>query len=269
MNPRKSWENSNFQIKNIENIIDNLEFYSKRNLKNETYNNIKLGKLERKLIINYSNNFHLQYLNKRINGLNYLIKYSFLFDFEFNIMFKAIEYMDIFYLSLNNDCPIDEISLTCLLISFQFNGVCSRTKNSKLFLSFISNKVNNLFETESLILKVLKYNLCVDSCLDIINFIMVKYFRIYFEDISEKKNFLFLFYKNTFDFIMYIVGDPRYLDLKIYELSFCIFNDIIKLLFKTYRKGFIDNTFVSYYCNKVNLKKSSIVLKSIYGSFKK
>ena len=51
-------------------------------------------------------------------------------------------------------------------------------------------KVNNLFETESLILKVLKYNLCVDSCLDIINFIMVKYFRIYFEDISEKKNFI-------------------------------------------------------------------------------
>ena len=68
---------------------------------------------------------------------------------------------------------------------------------------------------------------------------------------------------------MYIIGDPRYLDLKLYELSFCIFNDIIKLLFKTYRKGFIDNTFVSYYCNKVNLKKSSIVLKSIYGSFKK
>ena len=267
MNPKKSLENSNYHLNSINNIIDNLEFYTKRFLKNEIYTKVQLKKYERKIIINYSKDFHLKYIYQRINGLNCIKKYSFLFEFELNIMLKAIEYMDIFYLSFNIIYPITDISLTCLLVSLQFNGVCSRTKNTKLFLDFISKKVINLIEVENIILKVLKYNLCVDTSLDIINLIMIKYFKIYFEDLSEKKNFLLTFYNYFIHIIMNIIGDPRYLDLKLYDLSYCIFNYIVNLIFKTYRKGFIENIFICNYCNKVNLKKCEIVLKSIYGNF--
>ena len=267
MNPKKSLENSNYHLNSINNIIDNLEFYTKRFLKNEIYTKVQLKKYERKIIINYSKDFHLKYIYQRINGLNCIKKYSFLFEFELNIMLKAIEYMDIFYLSFNIIYPITDISLICLLISLQFNGVCSRTKNIKIFINFISKKVNNLIEVENIILKVLKYNLSVDTSFDIINLIMIKYFKIYFEDISEKKNFLLDFYFYFVDIIIDIIGDPRYLDLKLYDLSYCIFNYIVNLIFKTYRKGFIENIFICNYCNKVNLKKCEIVLKSIYGNF--
>ena len=177
--------------------------------------------------------------------------------------------MDIFYLSFNIIYPIKDISLTCLLISLQFNGVCSQTKNIKIFINFISKKVNNLIEVENIILKVLKYNLSVDTSFDIINLIMIKYFKIYFEDISEKKNFLLDFYFYFVDIIIDIIGDPRYLDLKLYDLSYYIFNYIVNFIFKKYRKGYIENIFMSNYCNKVNLKKCDIVLKSIYRNFKK
>ena len=267
MNPRKQWKNSNYHLNSINNIIDNLEFYSNRFLKNEKFTIFLLKKSERKIIINYSKDFHLKYINERINGLNRIKKYSFLFGFEINIMLKAIEYMDIFYLSFNIIYPITDISLICLLISLQFNGVCSQTKNIKIFINFISKKVNNLIEVENIILKVLKYNLSVDTSFDIINLIMIKYFKIYFEDMSEKKNFLLVFYNYYIHIIMNIIGDPRYLDLKLYDLSYYIFNYIVNFIFKKYRKGYIENIFMSNYCNKVNLKKCEIVLKSIYGNF--
>ena len=112
-----------------------------------------------KFSIDFSNNYILSYLLIRKNAVNFINKQSLFFQIPKNLVYKAINYLDLIY--INNTISFDlmpKISITCLLLAIQFNTCCTINSNIDLknFNTYIKN-IKNITEIEILCLKWLVY----------------------------------------------------------------------------------------------------------------
>ena len=124
-----------------------------------------------KFSIDFSNNYILSYLLNRKNAVNFINKQSLFFQIPKNLVYKAINYLDLIY--INNTISFDlmpKISITCLLLAIQFNTCCTINSNIDLknFNTYIKN-IKNITEIEILCLKWLDYNLGMYDSYDYID----------------------------------------------------------------------------------------------------
>ena len=124
-----------------------------------------------KFSIDFSNNYIMSYLSIRKNVVNFINKQSLFFQIPKNLVYKAINYLDLIY--INNTISFDlmpKISITCLLLAIQFNTCCTINSNIDLknFNSYIKN-IKNITEIEILCLKWLDYNLGMYDSYDYID----------------------------------------------------------------------------------------------------
>ena len=124
-----------------------------------------------KFSIDFSNNYILSYLLIRKNAVNFINKQSLFFQIPKNLVYKAINYLDLIY--INNTISFDlmpKISITCLLLAIQFNTCCTINSNIDLknFNTYIKN-IKNITEIEILCLKWLDYNLGMYDSYDYID----------------------------------------------------------------------------------------------------
>ena len=124
-----------------------------------------------KFSIDFSNNYILSYLSIRKNAVNFINKQSLFFQIPKNLVYKAINYLDLIY--INNTISFDlmpKISITCLLLAIQFNTCCTINSNIDLknFNTYIKN-IKNITEIEILCLKWLDYNLGMYDSYDYID----------------------------------------------------------------------------------------------------
>lgn len=136
-----------------------------------TYDPLLLKFKSSKFSIDFSNNYILSYLSIRKNVVNFINKQSLFFQIPKNLVYKAINYLDLIY--INNTISFDlmpKISITCLLLAIQFNTCCTINSNIDLknFNSYIKN-IKNITEIEILCLKWLDYNLGMYDSYDYID----------------------------------------------------------------------------------------------------
>ena len=171
---------------------------------------------DKKIICDYSNYFHVNYLINREKGINNIKKLSIKFNFSLDVVLKAIDYMDKFFLceKTNN---IIEISSICLLISLKFNDSFSKNYKSKQFIVYLKKKYPNIINLEQEILFTLDYDLNTFSLMDIIHLFFIKNISL-FERIKDSPEFT----RKIWFYAQAIIEDQRYLDFKILELAYCL-----------------------------------------------
>jgi hypothetical protein len=169
---------------------------------------------DKKIICDYSNFYHVTYLMERKKGITNIKDLSIKFDFTLDVVLKAIDYMDKFFLceKTNN---IIEISSICLLISLKFND--SFSKNLNNFISHLQKSILNIIEIEQEILFTLDYDLNTFSLMDIIHIYFIKNAKS-FEKLKDSPEFN----RKIWFYAQAIIEDQRYLDFKILELAYCL-----------------------------------------------
>ena len=169
---------------------------------------------DKKIICDYSNFYHVTYLMERKKGITNIKDLSIKFDFTLDVVLKAIDYMDKFFLceKTNN---IIEISSICLLISLKFND--SFSKNLNNFISHLQKSILNIIEIEQEILFTLDYDLNTFSLMDIIHLFFIKNISL-FERIKDSPEFT----RKIWFYAQAIIEDQRYLDLNIFDIAHCL-----------------------------------------------
>ena len=169
---------------------------------------------DKKIICDYSNFYHVTYLMERKKGITNIKDLSIKFDFTLDVVLKAIDYMDKFFLceKTNN---IIEISSICLLISLKFND--SFSKNLNNFISHLQKSILNIIEIEQEILFILDYDLNTFSLMDIIHLFFIKNISL-FERIKDSPEFT----RKIWFYAQAIIEDQRYLDFNIFDIAHCL-----------------------------------------------
>ncbi len=196
---------------------------------------------EKKTILDYSNYFHVNYLINREKGINNIKKLSIKFNFSLDVVLKAIDYMDRFFLSEKSNDVI-EISSICLLISLKFNDSFSKNYKSKQFIVYLKKKYPNIINLEQEILFTLDYDLNTFSLMDIIHIYFIKNPNS-FEQLKDSPEFN----RKIWFYAQAIIEDQRYLDFNILELAYCLIlfsfsNNSIR-----FNKDKIDIQFYNFY----------------------
>ena len=196
---------------------------------------------EKKTILDYSNYFHVNYLINREKGINNIKKLSIKFNFSLDVVLKAIDYMDRFFLSEKSNDVI-EISSICLLISLKFNDSFSKNYKSKQFIEYLKKKYPNIINLEQEILFTLDYDLNTFSLMDIIHIYFIKNPNS-FEQLKDSPEFN----RKIWFYAQAIIEDQRYLDFNILELAYCLIlfsfsNNSIR-----FNKDKIDIQFYNFY----------------------
>ena len=174
---------------------------------------------EKKLLCDYSNYYHVNYLINREKGINNIKNLSINYNFTLDVVLKAIDYMDRFFLSQKSNDVI-EISSICLLLSLKFNESCFI--KLKKFISHLQKYITNI-DTFSL--------------MDIIHIFFIK--NIKFQNLKDSPEFS----RKIWFYAQAIIEDQRYLDFNILELAYCLIlislsNHFIKLKNKNLGKNF-------------------------------
>ena len=169
---------------------------------------------EKKILCDYSNYYHVNYLINREKGINNIKNLSINYNFTLDVVLKAIDYMDKFFLceKTNN---IIEISSICLLISLKFND--SFSKNLNNFISHLQKSILNIIEIEQEILFTLDYDLNTFSLMDIIHLFFIKNISL-FERIKDSPEFT----RKIWFYAQAIIEDQRYLDFNIFDIAHCL-----------------------------------------------
>ena len=171
---------------------------------------------EKKTRLDYSNYSHVIYLIEREKGINNIKNLSIKFNFSLDVVLKAIDYMDRFFLSEKlND--VIEISSICLLISLKFNDSFSKNYKSKKFILYLKKKYSNIINLEKEILFTLDYDLNTFSLMDIIHIYFIKNSTI-FEKLKDSPEFN----RKIWFYAQAIIEDQRYLDFNILQLAYCL-----------------------------------------------
>ena len=171
---------------------------------------------EKKTKLDYSNYYHVIYLINREKGINNIKNLSIKFNFSLDVVLKAIDYMDRFFLSEKSNDVI-EISSICLLISLKFNDSFSKNLNSKKFIFYLKKQYSNIVNLEQEILFTLDYDLNTFSLMDIIHIYFIKNAKS-FEKLKDSPEFN----RKIWFYAQAIIEDQRYLDFKILELAYCL-----------------------------------------------
>ena len=172
--------------------------------------------------IDYSNTYSMIYLSNRINGINFIKNQTKYFSFPKNIIYKAINYLDLIY--LNNNVPIiflQKICLICLLFSIEFNTCCTKYSNINLseFKMYIKKYIHNLNEMELFCLRCLDYNLEMNTAFDYIDL----FFPLGFIFLPKKENFDISFlYINCINFLEIIIEDNNNFHFSNYIIALSI-----------------------------------------------
>ena len=172
--------------------------------------------------IDYSNTYSMIYLSNRINGINFIKNQTKYFSFPKNIIYKAINYLDLIY--LNNNVPIiflQKICLICLLFSIEFNTCCTKNSNINLseFKMYIKKYIHNLNEMELFCLRCLDYNLEMNTAFDYIDL----FFSLGFIFLPKKENFDISFlYINCINFLEIIIEDNNNFHFSNYIIALSI-----------------------------------------------
>ena len=172
--------------------------------------------------IDYSNTYSMIYLSNRINGINFIKNQTKYFSFPKNIIYKAINYLDLIY--LNNNVPIiflQKICLICLLFSIEFNTCCTKYSNINLseFKMYIKKYIHNLNEMELFCLRCLDYNLEMNTAFDYIDL----FFSLGFIFLPKKENFDISFlYINCINFLEIIIEDNNNFHFSNYIIALSI-----------------------------------------------
>ena len=170
---------------------------------------------EKKNLCDYSNYYHVNYLINRTKGINNIKYLSINYNFTLDVVLKAIDYMDRFFLSQKlND--VIEISSICLLLSLKFNESCSKIKKLKSFISHLQKHISNIMKIEQEILITLNYDLDTFSLMDIIHIFFIKNTK--FQSLKESPEFS----RKIWFYAQAIIEDQRYLDFNILELAHCL-----------------------------------------------
>ena len=183
-----------------------------------------------KFSIDYTNQYSKIYLSNRINGINFIKNQAKYFSFPKNIIYKAINYLDLIY--LNNNVPIillEKISLICLLFSIEFNTCCTKYSIINLleFKIYLKKFIHNLNEMEIFCLKCLDYNLEKNTVFDYIDL----FFSLGFIFLPKKENFDISFiYINCINFLEIIIEDNNNFHFSNYTIAL----SIIKIITKYY-----------------------------------
>ena len=182
-----------------------------------------------KFSIDFSNNYILSYLLIRKNAVNFINKQSLFFQIPKNLVYKAINYLDLIY--INNTISFDlmpKISITCLLLAIQFNTCCTINSNIDLknFNTYIKN-IKNITEIEILCLKWLDYNLGMLTAYDYIDL----FFSLGFIFPSKKENFdISIIYLNCIKLLEIVIEDRKNFDFSSYTIAL----SIIKMICEYY-----------------------------------
>ena len=171
---------------------------------------------EKKTRLDYSNYSHVIYLIEREKGINNIKNLSIKFNFSLDVVLKAIDYMDRFFLSEKSNDVI-EISSICLLISLKFNDSFSKNYKSKKFILYLKKKYSNIINLEKEILFTLDYDLNTFSLMDIIHIYFIKNSTI-FEKLKDSPEFN----RKIWFYAQAIIEDQRYLDFNILQLAYCL-----------------------------------------------
>ena len=172
--------------------------------------------------IDYSNTYSMIYLSNRINGINFIKNQTKYFSFPKNIIYKAINYLDLIY--LNNNVPIiflQKICLICLLFSIEFNTCCTKYSiiNLLKFKIYLKKIIHNLNEMEIFCLKCLDYNLEKNTVFDYIDL----FFSLGFIFLPKKENFDISFiYINCINFLEIIIEDNNNFHFSNYIIALSI-----------------------------------------------
>ncbi len=196
---------------------------------------------EKKTKLDYSNYYHVIYLINREKGINNIKNLSIKFNFSLDVVLKAIDYMDRFFLSEKSNDVI-EISSICLLISLKFNDSFSKNYKSKQFIVYLKKKYPNIINLEQEILFTLDYDLNTFSLMDIIHIYFIKNPNS-FEQLKDSPEFN----RKIWFYAQAIIEDQRYLDFNILELAYCLIlfsfsNNSIR-----FNKDKIDIQFYNFY----------------------
>ena len=169
---------------------------------------------EKKILCDYSNYYHVNYLINREKGINNIKNLSINYNFTLDVVLKAIDYMDRFFLSQKSNDVI-EISSICLLLSLKFNESCFI--KLKKFISHLQKYITNIMKIEQEILITLNYDLDSFSLMDIIHIFFIKNIKLfqYLKDSPE-------FSRKIWFYAQAIIEDQRYLDFNILELGYCL-----------------------------------------------
>ena len=180
-------------------------------------------------LIDYTNQ-SIIYLSNRINGINFIKNQAKYFSFPKNIIYKAINYLDLIY--LNNNVPINllqKISLICLLFSIEFNTCCTKYSDINLieFKKYIKKFIHDFNEIELFCLKCLDYNLEMNTAFDYIDL----FFSLGFIFLPKKGNFDISFlYIKCINFLEIIIENNNNLHFSSYTIAL----SIIKIITKYY-----------------------------------
>ena len=121
--------------------------------------------------IDFSNNYIIQYMSVRKKAINFIKTQSNIFYFTKNIIYKAINYLDLIY--INNNVSFDlmpKICIICIILAIQFNSCCTKNTNMDLKgFSYYLKNMTDIYETEVFCLKCLDYNLGLYSSFDYID----------------------------------------------------------------------------------------------------
>ncbi len=170
---------------------------------------------EKKILCDYSNYYHVNYLINREKGINNIKYLSINYNFTLDVVLKAIDYMDRFFLSQKSN-DIIEISSICLLLSLKFNESCSKTVKLKNFISHLHKYIKNIMKIEQEILITLNYDLDTFSLMDIIHIFFIKNTK--FQNLKDSPEFS----RKIWFYAQAIIEDQRYLDFNILELAHCL-----------------------------------------------
>ena len=220
---------------------------------------------EKKILCDYSNYYHVNYLINREKGINNIKYLSINYNFTLDVVLKAIDYMDRFFLSEKSNDVI-EISSICLLISLKFNESCPKTSLYKTFLYFLKYQFGNLFEIEQDILITLNYDLNTFTLMDIIHTFLIKYSNL-FEQYKEFPEFN----KKIWLYAEAIIEDQRFLDFSKIEYAICLIHHSLLNHFFNINKLYIHKEWDDYhknlyYFDKMKFLQIKLILNIIISS---
>ena len=251
---------------NKEHINSKMSFFPDLSCVIEEIGLIKIFE-EKKILCNYSNYYHVKYLEEREKGINNIKNLSIKYNFTLDVVLKSIDYMDRFFLSekLNN---IIEISSICLLISLKFNE--SFSIKTKKFIKHLKKTIANLIKIEEEILLTLNYDLNTFTLMDIIHLFFINN-NNFFEKIKDSPEFT----RKIWFYAQAIIEDQRYLDFTILELAQCLILFSLSNHFINYKKEKLGNELHNYHkklsqMDNIKLIQCKFILNIILSSrFKK
>jgi hypothetical protein len=184
--------------------------------------------------IDYSNNYIIQYMSVRKKAINFIKTQSNIFYFTKNIIYKAINYLDLIY--INNNVSFDlmpKICIICIMLAIQFNSCCTKNTNMDLKgFSYYLKNMTDIYETEVFCLKCLDYNLGLYTSFDYIDL----FFSLGFVFSLEKNRFDISFiYSKCYECLELIIEDNYFLNFSSYTIAL----SLIKIISQYY--GCFDN----------------------------